>query len=67
MFFQDNSEEDTEGDDSYVSADAEEASEEVVPDHEDVESNVDKDLQETSKDVVEDVEEVLGVLAARAE
>ena len=61
MFYQDNSEEDTEGDESYVSADAEEASEEVVP--EDVESNDNKDLEETKKDalvneVVDDVEEV---------
>ena len=61
MSFQDNSEEDTEGDESYVRADAEEASEEVVP--EDVESNDNKDLEETKKDalvneVVDDVEEV---------
>ena len=64
MSRQENSEEDTEGDESFVSADAErlpeEASEEAVPESQDSEADVNKDQGDVDQEGVtdEDVEEV---------
>ena len=71
MSFQENSEEDTEGDESFVSAEAEEASEEMLPDPEYVETNAEKDLEESNKDDVvndatKDVEDVVSEEAGEA-